>query len=103
MTITLAAVYAPIGFQGGLTGALFREFAFTLAGAVFISGVVALTLSPMMSSRLLARRATERGWFARKVDRAFERRAARATRGRSTATLARAAGRLRGLDRAQPR
>ena len=53
MTITLAAVYAPIGFQGGLTGALFREFAFTLAGAVFISGVVALTLSPMMSSRLL--------------------------------------------------
>ena len=53
MTITLAAVYAPIGFQGGLTGALFREFAFTLAGAVFISGIVALTLSPMMSSRLL--------------------------------------------------
>ena len=43
MTITLAAVYAPIGFQGGLTGALFREFAFTLAGAVFISGVVALS------------------------------------------------------------
>jgi multidrug efflux pump len=53
MTITLAAVYTPIGFQGGLSGALFREFAFTLAGAVFISGVVALTLSPMMSSRLL--------------------------------------------------
>jgi multidrug efflux pump len=53
MTITLAAVYAPIGFQGGLTGALFREFAFTLAGAVFISGIVALTLSPMMASRLL--------------------------------------------------
>ncbi|MFI0348028.1 MAG: efflux RND transporter permease subunit [Chthoniobacterales bacterium] len=53
MTITLAAVYTPIGIQGGLTGALFREFAFTLAGAVFISGVVALTLSPMMSSRLL--------------------------------------------------
>jgi multidrug efflux pump len=53
MTITLTAVYAPIGFQGGLTGSLFREFAFTLAGAVFISGVVALTLSPMMSSRLL--------------------------------------------------
>lgn len=53
MTITLAAVYAPIGFQGGLTGALFREFAFTLAGAVFISGVVALTLSPMMASKLL--------------------------------------------------
>ncbi len=53
MTITLAAVYAPIGFQGGLTGALFKEFAFTLSGAVFISGFVALTLSPMMSSRLL--------------------------------------------------
>ena len=52
MTITLAAVYAPIGFQGGLTGALFREFAFTLAGAVTISGIVALTLSPMMASRL---------------------------------------------------
>ncbi len=53
MTITLAAVYAPIGLQNGLTGSLFREFAFTLAGAVMISGVVALTLSPMMSSRLL--------------------------------------------------
>ena len=67
MTITLAAVYAPIGFQGGLTGALFREFAFTLAGAVFISGVVALTLSPMMSSRLL-RAEHEHGWLARNVD-----------------------------------
>lgn len=54
MTITLFAVYAPIGFSGGLTGSLFREFAFTLAGAVIISGVVALTLSPMMCSRLLA-------------------------------------------------
>ena len=55
MTITLAAVYAPIGIQGGLTGALFREFAFTLAGAVtVVSGVVALTLSPMMSSRCCA-------------------------------------------------
>ena len=53
MTITLAAVYAPIAFQGGLTGSLFREFALTLAGAVFISGIVALTLSPLMSSRLL--------------------------------------------------
>lgn len=53
MTITLAAVYLPIGLQGGLTGSLFREFAFTLAGAVTISGVVALTLSPMMSSRML--------------------------------------------------
>jgi multidrug efflux pump subunit AcrB len=53
MTITLAAVYTPIALQGGLTGALFREFALTLAGAVFISGVVALTLSPMMSAHLL--------------------------------------------------
>jgi multidrug efflux pump len=53
MTITLAAVYAPIAFQGGLTGSLFREFALTLAGAVLISGIVALTLSPVMSSKLL--------------------------------------------------
>lgn len=53
MTITLAAVYAPIGFIGGLTGALFQEFAFTLAGAVIISGVIALTLSPMMCSKFL--------------------------------------------------
>ena len=53
MTLTLAAVYAPIGLMGGLTGALFREFAFTLAGSVVVSGVVALTLSPMMSSLLL--------------------------------------------------
>lgn len=53
MTITLLAVYAPIGLQGGLTGSLFKEFAFTLAGAVLISGIVALTLSPMMSSKLV--------------------------------------------------
>ena len=53
MTITLAAVYAPIGFQGGITGSLFREFAFTLAGAVAVSGFVALTLSPMMSATFL--------------------------------------------------
>ena len=53
MTLTLAAVYAPIGLQGGLTGSLFREFAFTLSGAVIISGVVALTLSPMMSAKML--------------------------------------------------
>lgn len=53
MTITLVAVYLPIGLQGGLTGSLFREFAFTLAGAVMISGIVALTLSPMVSSKLL--------------------------------------------------
>ena len=71
MTITLAAVYAPIGFQGGLTGALFREFAFTLAGAVFISGVVTLTLSPMMASKLLKAEHSQ-GFLARLSDRAFE-------------------------------
>src|SRR5512138_2948173 len=51
MTITLAAVYTPVAIQGGLTGSLFREFAFTLAGAVLVSGIVALTLSPMMGSK----------------------------------------------------
>ena len=71
MTVTIAAVYVPIGFQGGLTGALFREFAFTLAGAVFISGIVALTLSPVMSARLMS--TSKRGWFGERVDRAFER------------------------------
>src|SRR6202166_2063076 len=72
MTITLAAVYAPVGIQGGLTGALFREFAFTLAGAVIVSGFVALTLSPMMGSKLLRQGDTERG-FAGVVNRNFER------------------------------
>jgi multidrug efflux pump len=71
MTITLAAVYAPIGIQGGLTGALFREFAFTLAGAVIVSGVVALTLSPMMGAKLLRAGDTERG-FAGWVNRRFD-------------------------------
>ena len=71
MTITLAAVYAPIGIQGGLTGALFREFAFTLAGAVVVSGIVALTLSPMMSSKLLEPVHNPHG-LARIVDRAFD-------------------------------
>jgi multidrug efflux pump len=70
MTITLAAVYTPIGLQGGLTGALFREFAFTLAGAVFISGVVALTLSPMMSSQLLNEHHNP-GLVARAIDAGF--------------------------------
>jgi multidrug efflux pump len=70
MTITLAAVYAPIGLQGGLTGSLFREFAFTLAGAVAISGVVALTLSPMMSAQLLKPGLTEQG-LAGKIARDF--------------------------------
>jgi len=72
MTITLAAVYAPIGFVSGVTGALFREFAFTLAGAVIVSGFIALTLSPMMCSRLL-RHDAEQGWFGRFVDRSFNR------------------------------
>ncbi len=71
MTITLAAVYAPIGIQGGLTGALFREFAFTLASAVVVSGVVALTLSPMMGSKLLRAGGSERG-FAGWINRRFD-------------------------------
>src|SRR6476619_770918 len=53
MTIVLVAVYVPIGFQGGLTGALFTEFAFTLVGAVTVSAIIALTLTPMMCSRIL--------------------------------------------------
>ncbi len=72
MTITLAAVYAPIAFQGGLTGSLFREFALTLAGAVTISGFVALTLSPVMSAYLLRRGGSERG-LAGRINRLFER------------------------------
>lgn len=76
MTAVLIAVYVPIGMQGGLTGALFTEFAFTLAGAVTISGVIALSLSPMLCSRLLrAPDEARRGWetrFAGSVDRAFE-------------------------------
>ncbi|WP_407185451.1 efflux RND transporter permease subunit [Bradyrhizobium centrosematis] len=87
MTITLAAVYAPIGFLGGLTGALFREFAFTLAGAVIVSGVIALTLSPMMCSLFLERadagkvsRLVNRGfgvltrWYGRQLDRSLDYR-----------------------------
>jgi multidrug efflux pump len=77
MTVVLLAVYVPIGFQGGLTGALFTEFAFTLAGAVTVSAVIALTLSPMMCSRLLhAHRADKEDWETRLVkfiDRRFER------------------------------
>jgi multidrug efflux pump len=72
MTITLAAVYTPVAIQGGLTGALFREFALTLAGAVVVSGIVALTLSPMMGSRLLREGDTERG-FAGMINRHFEK------------------------------
>ncbi|HET6372844.1 MAG TPA: efflux RND transporter permease subunit, partial [Candidatus Polarisedimenticolia bacterium] len=71
MTITLAAVYTPVAIQGGLTGALFKEFAFTLAGAVIVSGVVALTLSPMMGSRLLRHGDADKG-FAGWINRRFE-------------------------------
>lgn len=72
MTITLAAVYAPIGFMGGLTGALFSEFAFTLAGAVLISGFIALTLSPLMSGKLLNKQALERPLVVA-IDKIFNR------------------------------
>ncbi len=71
MTITLATVYAPIGFQGGLTGMLFREFAFTLAAAVVVSGVVAVTLSPIMSAYLSPAGGHE-GWMTRMVNRLFD-------------------------------
>jgi len=72
MTVTLAAVYTPIAFQGGLTGSLFREFALTLAGAVLLSGVVALTLSPVMSAGLLKAGHEDKG-LSGVVNRAFER------------------------------
>ena len=72
MTITLAAVYAPIGFLEGLTGALFKEFALTLAGAVIISGIVALTLSPMMCAKLLRHEENPSG-LAHRLDQLFER------------------------------
>jgi hydrophobe/amphiphile efflux-1 (HAE1) family protein len=71
MTITLAAVYAPIGFTTGLTGSLFREFAFTLAGSVIVSGIIALTLSPMMCSVLLKRQQSQ-GGMVRFLDRLFD-------------------------------
>lgn len=70
MTITLAAVYAPIGFMGGLTGALFKEFAFTLASAVIISGIIALTLSPMMCSKVLSPEISA-GKFVQYLDKKF--------------------------------
>ncbi|MCC8986833.1 MAG: efflux RND transporter permease subunit [Candidatus Contendobacter sp.] len=72
MTVTLIAVYTPIGLQGGLTGALFREFAFTLAGAVTISGIVALTLSPMLASKLLNAE-DEQHWLPVHINATFER------------------------------
>ncbi len=72
MTIVLIAVYIPIGFQGGLTGALFTEFAFTLASAVAVSGLIALTLSPMMCSRIFTEE-QEASSFVQKIDRIFEK------------------------------
>jgi multidrug efflux pump len=72
MTVVLIAVYVPIGFQKGLTGALFTEFAFTLAGAVTVSAVIALTLSPMMCSRFFSGE-QESGRFVQFIDRQFER------------------------------
>ena len=72
MTVVLIAVYIPIGFQGGLTGALFTEFAFTLASSVAVSGLIALTLSPMMCSRIF-KAEQETSEFALKIDRVFER------------------------------
>ncbi len=75
MTITLAAVFAPLAFTGGLTGSLFREFALTLAGAVVISGLVAVTITPMMAARIL--KGGEHGRFQRIVDRTFDRVASR--------------------------
>jgi multidrug efflux pump len=81
MTITLAAVYTPVAIQGGLTGSLFREFAFTLAGAVIVSGIVALTLSPMMGSKMLRAGDMERG-FAGWINRRFD-----ALRNRYTRTV----------------
>jgi multidrug efflux pump len=67
MTLTLAAVYAPIGFMAGTTGKLFTEFAWTLAGAVIVSGFVALTLSPMMCSKLI-HRGENHGWLYRVIE-----------------------------------
>ncbi|KUJ79635.1 multidrug efflux protein [Microbulbifer flavimaris] len=74
MTTTLIAVYLPIGFLGGLTGTLFLEFAFSLAGAVLLSGVVALTLSPMMASKILRPHSEDGGsrlerWLGKRFDR----------------------------------
>jgi multidrug efflux pump len=71
MTITLAAVYTPIGFQGGLTGSLFLEFSVSLAAAVIVSGVVAVTLSPVMSSHFVHPHGKE-GWLTRLVNRGFD-------------------------------
>ena len=72
MVVVLVAVYVPIGFQGGLTGALFTEFAFTLAASVFVSGIVALTLSPMMCAKIFSAE-QDNGKFAKAIDHVFEK------------------------------
>ena len=72
MVVVLIAVYVPIGFQGGLTGALFTEFAFTLAASVFVSGIVALTLSPMMCAKIFSAE-QDNGKFAKAIDHVFEK------------------------------
>jgi multidrug efflux pump len=72
MTVVLVAVYVPVALQGGLTGALFTEFAFTLAGAVTVSAIIALTLSPVMCSRFFSAE-QESGRFVKYIDRQFER------------------------------
>jgi multidrug efflux pump len=72
MTVVLVAAYAPIAFQSGLTGALFTQFAFTLVGAITVSAIIALTLSPMMCSRIFSAE-MEEGRFAKLVDRWFSR------------------------------
>src|SRR3954469_25972931 len=79
MVVVLIAVYVPIGFQGGLTGALFTEFAFTLAASVFVSGIVALTLSPMMCAKIFSAD-QDNGKFAKAIDRVFEKVHSRYTR-----------------------
>ena len=84
MTVVLVAVYVPIGFQGGLTGALFTEFAFTLAGAVTVSAIIALTLSPMMCAKSSAHE--QEGRPLRALHRpAVRARCTRATSGACTA------------------
>ena len=100
MTITLAAVYAPIGLQGGLTGSLFREFAFTLAGAVVISGFVALTLSPMMSRQFA--QAGDGGARVCGEDRPRLQALPALLRAAAGRHPGLAAGRLHGVDRREP-
>ena len=85
MTITLAAVYAPIGFVSGLTGALFREFAFTLAGAVVVSGIIAPDAVADDGLQAAQARHAGGGRFARFLDRTFDRLARSATSAASTA------------------